>query len=228
MTGSLTLQEVLLRARWLLVDFDGPICSVFAGHPAPQVAERLRGLLVAVGVQPDGPALVADDPFDVLRFAAGRGRPIAQQVEAALREEEIEAIATAVPTPGAIETLVACQRTGRPAAIVSNNSVSAVERYLAFHRLHGLVASVAGRRNWDPALLKPSPHLVQVAAQTLGIDASSTCLIGDAETDMVAARAAGIVGIGYANRPGKAERLTSAGAVAVTSSMLSVARALGA
>jgi phosphoglycolate phosphatase-like HAD superfamily hydrolase len=46
------------------------------------------------------------------------------------------------------------------------------------------------------------------------------------EADMVAAAAAGVVGIGYANRPGKTERLAAAGAAAVTSSMLSIAGAL--
>lgn len=226
MTGSPSLEEALRRARWLLIDFDGPMCSVFAGRPAPEVAERLRRRLIAAGVQPDNGTAVAGDPFDVLRFAARRDRAAAQLLEEALREEEIEAALTAEPTSGAIETLVACQRTGRPAAIVSNNSAVAVERYLAVHRLQSLVAAVAGRREWDPGLLKPSPHLVQVAALALEVDADFTCLIGDAETDMVAAAAAGIVGIGYANRPGKVDRLTSAGAVAVTSSMLTIARAL--
>lgn len=226
--GSTALEEAFQRSRWVLVDFDGPVCSVFAGRPAPDVAERLRRCVIAAGVPLDMRTAVADDPFDILRFAARYDGALAQQLEAALRDEEVEASVTAEPTPGARETLAACHRTGRPAAIVSNNSAVAVERYLAAHRLEHLVAEIAGRREWDPVLLKPHPHLVQVAARALRVDSNFTCLIGDSDTDMAAATAAGVVGIGYANRPGKAEQLAAAGAAAVTSSMLSIASALDA
>jgi hypothetical protein len=37
-------------ARHLLLDFDGPICSIFAETPAPAVAGQLRGTLRAAGV----------------------------------------------------------------------------------------------------------------------------------------------------------------------------------
>ena len=36
------LDAILARTRYLLIDFDGPICSIFAGLPAPQVADQLR------------------------------------------------------------------------------------------------------------------------------------------------------------------------------------------
>ena len=38
------LDTILARTRHLLLDFDGPICSIFAGLPAATVADRLRKL----------------------------------------------------------------------------------------------------------------------------------------------------------------------------------------
>ncbi len=44
-------------------------------------------------------------------------------------------------------------------------------------------------------------------------------LIGDAATDIQAAKRAGIASIGYANRPGSYSNLTAAGATAVVTSL---------
>lgn len=40
------LATVVDRARVILLDFDGPVCSIFAQHPASAVAHQLRKLLV--------------------------------------------------------------------------------------------------------------------------------------------------------------------------------------
>jgi hypothetical protein len=37
--------QILAETEVLLLDFDGPICSVFAGLPAPVIADRLRRTL---------------------------------------------------------------------------------------------------------------------------------------------------------------------------------------
>jgi hypothetical protein len=48
MTGTASdraaLAAIITRTRYLLLDFDGPVCSIFAGLPAPTVAEELRKL----------------------------------------------------------------------------------------------------------------------------------------------------------------------------------------
>jgi hypothetical protein len=41
-----TLVEIFETTRCVLLDFDGPVCDVYAGHPASQVAEELRQQLV--------------------------------------------------------------------------------------------------------------------------------------------------------------------------------------
>lgn len=35
-TDAVALGAIIARTRWLLLDFDGPICSTYAGLPAPQ------------------------------------------------------------------------------------------------------------------------------------------------------------------------------------------------
>ena len=43
-TDAAALGAIIARTRWLLLDFDGPICSIYSGLPAPTVAEKLRTL----------------------------------------------------------------------------------------------------------------------------------------------------------------------------------------
>ena len=45
------LDAIIARNRWLLLDFDGPICSIYAGLPAPTVADQLRKLLTGQPVR---------------------------------------------------------------------------------------------------------------------------------------------------------------------------------
>jgi phosphoglycolate phosphatase len=55
----------------------------------------------------------------------------------------------------------------------------------------------------DPALLKPSPHLINKAVRGLDADPAATALVGDSLTDIEAAQSADVASIGYANKPGK-------------------------
>jgi hypothetical protein len=72
------LLPIVSRTRHLLLDFDGPICSIFAGLPAATIADRLRKLL---GDQAQLPSQIAhtEDPFEVFAYAAtiseGRQKP---------------------------------------------------------------------------------------------------------------------------------------------------------
>jgi phosphoglycolate phosphatase-like HAD superfamily hydrolase len=61
-------------------------------------------------------------------------------------------------------------------------------------------------------LLKPEPHLLNVALAALGKPAGKSTLVGDSVSDIEAAHAAGTQSIGYANKPGKASKLLRASA----------------
>ncbi|MFJ8815821.1 HAD family hydrolase [Amycolatopsis thermoflava] len=212
----MTAAELLDQAGALLLDFDGPVCSVFAGIPAPVVADQLRTVLADAGNAPPEPVASSSDPFDVLEYAASLSDDDARYVEAAFTAHEVEAMTSAEPTEGAHELMQAWHGSGRPLAIVSNNSAAAISAYLDFYGLRPLVNVVSARESADVQLLKPHPHLLNQAVRTLGLPAEQCVFVGDSLTDIEAAKAAGVRSIGYANKPGKRERFTSAGADAIT------------
>jgi len=206
----------------VLPDFDGPVCSVFAGSPAHHIADDLRAV-PAAHAPLDGEVLTTRDPMAVLRHAGEVSPEAAHAVEQALHDAEIQAIDTAAPTPGAVEVLHACQAAGRP-VVVSNNTADAIRSYLDTRHLTGHVADVVGRDPDDPRLMKPHPHLLATAVQRLDQAPDRCVLIGDAVTDIQATRAAGTRVIGYANRPHKP--VTLADADAVVTDMHEIARAI--
>jgi phosphoglycolate phosphatase len=213
------LADVLARTRYLLLDFDGPVCDIFTGLPASTVAERLRKLITGQAVHMPDEILRSADPIEIFTYCATVSADLATRVEAEMADQELAAVPTAKPTPYVHEVVTSCQDTRRGVAVVSNNADRAVRAYLAQHGLDDRIALVAARTSPDPALLKPSPHLIEQAITGLGAPRAECVLVGDTATDMQAARLAGIDSIGYANRPGKHASLAAAGATAVISSL---------
>lgn len=219
------LAAVLDTTTHVLLDFDGPVCDVFAGYPAHHIAEHLRHLLTDTHdlVLPDD-VLATEDPLHVIRRTADLAPQLSTTIDTALRAAELQAITTAATAPGSAELLAACQATGRPVAIVSNNSAEAIHTYLKLYDLVGLVAHVQGRDPHDPNLMKPNPHPLHQALTALDAKAAGAVLIGDSLTDIQAARAAGIRVIAHANRPHKTTELAHADAV--TTSMHRIAEVM--
>ena len=220
---STTLAELLARTRYLLLDFDGPICAIFAGRPARTVVAELLELLAhrAVDVPPE--LTMTRDPFDILRYAAGIGPELAEEVERVLTAAELDAVRTATPTPHATDVICRWHHADRHVAVVSNNSAATIDAYLAAHQID--VDATAARSSADPRLLKPHPHLVLQAIAELHADPDATTLVGDSVSDVAAAHAAGIASIGYANKPGKHNALATAGAHVVIERITSLAAA---
>ncbi|TVT62158.1 HAD family hydrolase [Amycolatopsis rhizosphaerae] len=212
-----TAAELLAQARALLLDFDGPICSIFAGIPDHVVADQLRGVL-ADGGHTNLPEHVATtkDPFDVFRYAATLGEDEARYVEAAFTAHEVEAIPTATPTPGAHELIQAWHESARPLAIVSNNSAAAISAYLDLYGLRPSVDHISARMSPDASLLKPSPHLLRQAVQSIQSEPARTVFVGDSLSDIRASRTAGVLCIGYANKVGKRVRMATQQPDAIT------------
>ncbi|GAA3880273.1 HAD family hydrolase [Saccharothrix violaceirubra] len=217
------LRAVLAATDALLLDFDGPICSVFAGLPADRVAQRLRDVL-----RDDLPAEVekTEDPFVVLHYAAELGAHELRAVEAVLRDSEVEAVESAEPTPGAHDLIRTWPRTGRKLAVVSNNSAAAVHAYLDRTGLLDHIDAVSARTEPAPALLKPAPHLLHQACARLSVATGRSTLVGDSLTDLEAAKAAHTNAIGYANKPGKVELFTAERPEVVITDMSTLVSAL--
>ena len=214
-----TLADVMSRSRCLLFDFDGPICGIFAGLPAPSIAADLRELVAGHGVAIPPAVATSGDPFDVLRYAATISPDLTQAVADELRTMELRAVEVAEVTPHTRQVIEAAHQAGRAIAAVSNNSREAVTRYLTVAGLAPMFTRIIGRTDPDPDLLKPNPHLITRAVKELGADPAECVLIGDSLSDIDWARNAGVFSIGYANKPGKLERFTAAGADAVITSM---------
>jgi beta-phosphoglucomutase-like phosphatase (HAD superfamily) len=124
------------------------------------------------------------------------------------------------------EVIASALESGRIVAVVSNNSPRAVNAYLDRHSLTGGIRLVVARTSHDPTLPKPSPYLINQAGHGLDADPAATALVGDSFTDIQAAHHAGVASIGYANKPGKRERMTELQAGAVITSMADLALSL--
>jgi phosphoglycolate phosphatase-like HAD superfamily hydrolase len=220
------LQRVVSRARHLLLDFDGPICSVFAGMSDDTVAKKLRHRLAAVGVAIPAEVRSISDPLEVFRAVAARGRNVGQRAQRELTLLEVQAVRTAQPADGAAELITAARQSGRSVTIVSNNSGQAVAAYLADHRLAPYVSAVIGRDDPNPVHMKPSPYRVRQAVQILQAVSEECVLVGDSVSDITAAHAADVAAIGYANKPGKHQRLAQAGADAVVTRLADLIEAI--
>jgi phosphoglycolate phosphatase len=214
-----TLLGIIITTRHLLLDFDGPVCDVYAGLPAPTVAEHLRKLFRDEGRQlPDNVAR-SDDPVEVFVYAATIDPELAARVEAELTSMEETAVATAKPVAYVHEVMTSARESGRSISVVSNNSERAVNSYLAQHGLDDRIDLVVARTSHDATLLKPNPHLIKRALDTLSAEPAACAFVGDSTTDIEAAKIVGVSSIGYANKPGKHDLLTQAGANTVVSSL---------
>jgi phosphoglycolate phosphatase len=214
------VEAIIAATRCLLIDFDGPVCDIYAGLTDATVAERLRKVITGHGTT-DLPGQVtrSHDPIAVFDYAASISPELGALVETEMTAQETAATATARPVPYVHEVITSARDTGRQVAIVSNNSETAVRAYLAQHGLADRIDHVSARISPDPALLKPSPHLLDRAIATLGADPTGCAIVGDSVTDIQAARAAGIASIGYANKPGKHQAFTAEGTTAIIRSL---------
>ena len=227
MSGNVTLSRLLAGRGPLLLDFDGPVCAIFAGYPAMGVADELRALLRDQGVTVPDELLGTPDPLEVLRWVGTLRQPEATRtIEDALCAAELHAVRSSAPTPYAREAIVAARKAGKPIAVVSNNSAAAVMEYLTAKRLAPYVTSVIGRAYADPARMKPNPEPILHAVFDLGAEPGDCVLIGDSLGDIAGAQAAGVPVIGYANREQKVQPFRDAKADAVISSLGDIAVAL--
>ncbi|MEV0803452.1 HAD family phosphatase [Kribbella sp. NPDC050281] len=219
--------SALRSTQAVLLDFDGPVCSVFAGYPAPQIADELRALIRdAIGDLPDE-ITDANGPHEVLGASASLGNDVWQRVEEALQVAEVKAVESATPTPGVAEFLEICRSAKRPVAIVSNNCEASVHKYLEQAGIADHIRHIEARDPVHVERMKPSPFLVDRAAAALSVSPGRCVLIGDQPSDVAAAIAAGTRSIGYANKPGKAGDLAQAGADSVIGDMNDVAALIG-
>lgn len=136
------LDGILRRARHLILDFDGPVCSLYAHEPARLAADGLRAMLAAH--TPELPSAVATtaDPLAVLADAAGISPQLAEQADAELTRYELSAAATAQPAGYSHDVIASAREGHRTITVISTCSARAVRAYLDRASLDELVGLV--------------------------------------------------------------------------------------
>ncbi len=209
------LDAILASARYLIFDFDGPICDLSGAMPA-DTADRLRALALAEGAK-----LPADssDPFDILAAAVGRSPNLGAALDAELTRIELTAVAHAT-VPGYVhETLAACRDSGRTPAVIGQQSADAVRTYLAKHGLSDQTALVIAPGSYPPGHLQTLAHLIEDAVGALGTTPAECALITASPAGIDAAHTVGAQPIGYARTPGDREHLANAGTTCIIPSL---------
>ncbi|MEV0092183.1 HAD-IA family hydrolase [Streptomyces sp. NPDC050738] len=224
------VERVIAEAENVLFDFDGPICRLFAGHHAHQVAESLVAWLEEHGrhVLLTEEERASGDPHAVLR-AVDRihpGSDLVEELEERLTREELHAAQTAWPTAYADPLIQTLRAVGVRLAIATNNSPQVARAYLEGRGLTACFGPHVYGRTTDLHLLKPDPDCIRRALASLGARPARSLMVGDSVTDLYAAQAAGVLFLGYARSEEKAKRLHDAGAEAVVDSMLPVLEAV--
>ncbi|CAM5543036.1 HAD family hydrolase [Streptomyces canus] len=219
------LASLVASARYVLWDLDGPICRLFAGYPAHQIAGELVDRIDQLGM---GALLTeqersSNDPQTALRgvHERHRGSDLVLELEEWLTRREVAAVPKARPTPYADPLIRTWSSLGAEFAITTNNAAIAAAAYSESRGLADCFPYVYGRTpNLD--LLKPNPHCLVEAIKAMRAVPSDTLMLGDTATDLLAARRAGVAFLGYARNDAKEGLLRDAGAEAVVGSLQQV------
>lgn len=224
------LRELINGARCVLFDFDGPICRLFAGYSARNIAQEMVGWLARQGLQ----GLLTEqerahpDPQFVLRTLDER-QPDSDLVDALkdmLTREELKAVPSAWPTPYADPVIRTWDARGARLAVTTNNAADTVHRYLQSRELVDCFAPHIYGRTQELHQQKPDPYHLNRALRAMGSDSKSALMIGDTADDLEAARRAGVPFLGYGSTDRKEKLLREAGAQTVVRSLDSVLRVL--
>jgi len=99
------------------------------------------------------------------------------------------------PTPGLAPFLASLRQAGIGCAVISNDHEAGI---LAFLAAHGLQDRFQGLWSADHRPAKPDPRAVHALCAELGVEPSRCALVGDADSDLRMAQAAGVpVVLGY-------------------------------
>jgi len=143
--------------------------------------------------------------FDTMRV-----RSILNSASRMIEKYEMAGVERARPLEGAIDLLDQLKVSGAMLAIVTSNSSRVIRRWFATHRRARALSAIVGR---DSLLaLKPSVEMIARALERCGIGAKDARFVGDADSDYLAATAAGLEFFGIAFSQNLRDKLVAAGA----------------
>lgn len=197
--------QLIAESKGLLLDFDGPVCDVYAGSDPARIA---REVAAAFDLEVE-----TDDPLDLITHAIATGGPV-DAIHHALTMTEIEAVRTATETPGARRLL---EEYHGPVAIVSNNATGAIDAWLTRTGLRSSIEVITGR---DPRHMKPDPRSLEIAIETIGCQPEGCIFVGDSMSDIEAALRADVPMIALANRQPKRRAFEQHGSALIIDSVI--------
>jgi HAD superfamily hydrolase (TIGR01509 family) len=205
---------LIKSARFVLFDFDGPICRLFAGRRSDLIALDLVKWLDGHGLKGllSEEEQLASDPHIPLR-AVDRRHPnsdLVSELEEFLTAEELKAVPLARPTPYADPLIRTWTAVGARLAITTNNSARAASSYLETRGLGACFAPHVYGRTKELQHMKPDPHCLQQALTAMGAAPALSLMLGDTPSDFEAAQKAGVPFVGYARNAKKREELLAA------------------
>ena len=166
---------------------------------------RAYGLLEGRGVHPAGTTAVGSRQHNLISTATvlsqmGVGWPEAMELALAVfaATDNLHGQGSPQrpgPTDGIHDLVTQLQGAGVRCAVISNDEVAGIEAFLDGH---GLRSQFDGLWSAEHTPCKPDPEAVHGLCLELGVEVSRCALIGDANSDLRMARAAGIpVVLGY-------------------------------
>lgn len=181
-----------------------------AGHEGQRL-EELRDLLERAyglsdgGIHPAGTTAVAARDHNLVSTATALAQSGLGWPEALAMSEEVFAATDQLhgqgaqtppqPTPGLQDLLQRLSGSGVRCAVISNDHLEGIHAFLERHRL-GSHFQACWSAEHQPR--KPDPAAVHGLCQELGVEPAACALIGDANSDLLMARQAGVgVVIGY-------------------------------
>ncbi|MEI8250911.1 MAG: HAD-IA family hydrolase [Synechococcus sp. ELA057] len=207
--GTLSHSEPMLktlaeaRVFHCLQAIDPPLAAA-RGTELENLLRRAYGL-EEEGIHPAGTTAVASRDHNLISTATalamvGLGWPEALEISELVfsRTDGLHGQGSAArphPTPGLHALLERLRQAGLRCAVISNDHQEGIEAFLANHQLKH---HFQGLWSADHRPAKPQPGAVHGLCGLLGVSASRCALIGDANSDLRMARAAGVpVVLGY-------------------------------
>ncbi len=179
--------------RCIIFDLDGTLLNTLC-----DLAAAVNHSLLLHGLPPR--------THNEVRTFIGDG--VAKLVERAVPEGTPDAVTAAVlvdfknhyaahcedltaPYPGILPLLSALKQRGILTGIVSNKFDAAVKA-LSSHYFHDLIDVAVGERESEGIRKKPAPDTLWLAMKELRVSPEETLYVGDADTDILTANAAGV------------------------------------
>ena len=186
------------RPNWIAFDLNGTLLDPAAMLDGPH-AELARAALDDAVLQAMADTLTGEHRpfFDYLRAALERSLRVAG-IEDAVLDEAMRRARTLPAFPGAVDALDALAAAGYRIAVVTNSAADAARTAIAAAGLDRHVEKVIGAD--EVGAYKPDPRVYRHAAERLGAQPGSICLVAAHAWDILGALRAGWGGAWVAHR----------------------------